>query len=121
VKLLIAYGADIEARDHKGLSARDMALHQNCHDAAEIVGEAVRERIVRSGRPVVPIGSFAALFYQDYILIQLRIAPGYHRVRAELSDGTRLDDARVYDTIVLEVAPEHVGKKVVKLEVLYPN
>jgi|GEM_PF-3637813 len=120
VKLLIAAGADVEARDEKGFSARDLALHEGCFDAAGVVGEAVQDRLLQTGRSVIAIGSCEQLFWNRHLL-ELRIAPGYHRVRVELSDGTWLDDARVYDTIVLEVAPEHVGKQVVQLGVLYPD
>jgi hypothetical protein len=121
VQLLITAGADLHARDEKGLSARDMALHQRCYEAAEVVGSAVRKHLADLGRPVIHLGSCEALFFMQSILLGLRIAPGYHRVRATLADGTQLDEARVYDTIVLEVPPEHAGKALSRLEVLYPD
>ena len=117
VKLLIAAGADLHARDEKGLSARDMALLSSCFDAADLVGAAVRDHLVGLGRPVIPLGSAEGLFFMPHILLSSRVAPGRNRVRAMLSDGTELDDARVYETVVLEVPVEHVGKTISNLAI----
>lgn len=117
VKLLIAAGADLHARDEQGLSARDMAMLKANFDAADVIGAAVCDALVGLGRPVIPIGSSATMFGVPYLLLKSRVAPGRNRVRAKLSDGTELDDARVYDTVVLEVAPEHVGKAIVNLAI----
>lgn len=81
-------------------------------DMGDFVG-AVFERVHAS-----KTGSNRILLEEGYAAVMMfapRSSTDYHLVCVEFEDGTRLSDARVYRMCELELPPQFIGKKILRL------
>jgi len=113
VQLLLDAGADTSAQDEAGQTAHDMAMHGVYLDAEELIARRLGEQSRQAGRNRVVLEGM----YATVMVVAPYSSKNYHLVCVEFDDGTRLQDAKVFDKCELELPSEYISKKIKELSV----
>jgi ankyrin repeat protein len=113
VSILLDANCDISARAKDGQTAYSMAMHEGQFDAAELIAHRLGMLSRQAGHNrVILEGQYASI-----MMLAPHSSKNYHLVCVEFDDGTKLQDAKVFDKCALELPSEYTNKKIDKLSI----